>query len=142
MACAHVLILPFPSQGRVIPLMELSHSLVEHGFKVTFVNTEFSHARILQALPKEGSNLKGINLVSIPDGLGPGEDRNDLGLLADGFTKMPGHLEELIREINVKREDKIKWLIADQNMAWSFALAKKWESELHAFGRHRLLVWQ
>lgn len=70
--------------------------------------------------------MKGINLVSIPDGLRPGEDRNDLGRLTEGFTKvMPGHLEELIRENNEKGEGKIKWLIADQNMGWSFAVAKK-----------------
>ncbi|KAJ4812556.1 UDP-glycosyltransferase 83A1 [Rhynchospora pubera] len=126
MASTHVVIVPFPCQGHVIPLMELSHSLVEHGFKVTFVNTEFNHLRVLQALPNKGSNLKGINLVSIPDGLRPGEDRNDLGLLAEGFTKvMPGHLEDLIRENNEKGEDKIKWLIADQNMGWSFPVAKK-----------------
>ncbi|XP_078179730.1 UDP-glycosyltransferase 83A1-like [Carex rostrata] len=126
MATAHVLMLPVPCQGHVIPMMELSHSLVEHGIKVTFVNTEFSHARVLQALSNKESDLKGINLVSIPDGLHPNDDRNDLGLLVEGFTKfMPGYLEELIRENNAKGEDKIKWLIADENMGWSFSVAKK-----------------
>ncbi|CAN6286777.1 unnamed protein product [Urochloa humidicola] len=42
MAKNHVLMLPFPAQGHVTPLMELSHRLVDHGFEVTFVNTAWS----------------------------------------------------------------------------------------------------
>jgi UDP:flavonoid glycosyltransferase YjiC (YdhE family) len=34
------MVLPFPAQGHVTPLMELSHRLVDNGFEVTFVNTE------------------------------------------------------------------------------------------------------
>ncbi|KAJ3669804.1 hypothetical protein LUZ60_010128 [Juncus effusus] len=121
MASIHVLILPFPCQGHVIPLMELSHSLVSHGFKITFVNTEFDHERLTKALPDKGSNLQGIDLISIPDGLEPHEDRNDLGRLTEGFTNvMPSYLEEIFR----KNKD-IKWIIADENMGWSSQVAKK-----------------
>nr|CAD1819440.1 unnamed protein product [Ananas comosus var. bracteatus] len=60
--------------------------------------------------------------------IGSGEDRNDLGRLTEGFTVvMPGHLEKLIREINDAEGEscKIKWMVADANMGWSFAVAKK-----------------
>lgn len=39
----HVMVLPLPAQGRVIPLIELSHRLVDFGFRIDFINTEFNH---------------------------------------------------------------------------------------------------
>ncbi|RYR60471.1 hypothetical protein Ahy_A04g017537 isoform A [Arachis hypogaea] len=98
----HVLVIPFPAQGHVNPLMHLSHKLVQHGCKVTFVNTEFIHKRVLTAMNKN-VNLEGskVELASIPDGLGPEEDRNDLPALALAILRtMPCALENLIRDID------------------------------------------
>ncbi|XP_072956772.1 UDP-glycosyltransferase 83A1-like [Typha angustifolia] len=133
MASPHVLVLPFPAQGHVIPLMELSHLLVAEGFKITFVNTDFNHDRVVAALLNEGGDeeedLRGIRLVSVPDGLEPGEDRNNLVRLVEGFTTtMAKHLEELIREnpeSDDEEEKKMTWIVADATMGWSFALAKR-----------------
>ena len=57
-AAPHVMVLPFPAQGHVTPLMELSHRLVDHGFQVTFVNTDVDHALVLAALPNGGEALR------------------------------------------------------------------------------------
>nr|CAB3498148.1 unnamed protein product [Digitaria exilis] len=128
MAKAHVLVLPFPAQGHVTPLMELSHRLVDHGFEVTFVNTETHHARVLSALPAGGAAvLGGIHLASIPDGLADDEDRKDLSKLIDAFTRhMPGHLERLIANFEAAGRPRAKWLVSDMiSMGWSFEVAKK-----------------
>lgn len=128
MAAPRVLVLPYPAQGHVIPMMELSHCLIEHGVKVTFVNTEVNHRLILGALATGDKELGGVDMVSIPDGLGTGEDRKDLGRLTDSFSKvMPGELEKLITSINAdgREREKVSWLIADVNMAWAFPVAKK-----------------
>ncbi|GJN23262.1 hypothetical protein PR202_gb10896 [Eleusine coracana subsp. coracana] len=86
-------------------MMELSHYLVDHGVKVTFVNTELNHRLILGALSTTGdTNLGGVDLVSIPDGLGDGASRTDLGRLTDSFSKvMPAELEKLISRISGQR---------------------------------------
>ncbi|KAG6509713.1 UDP-glycosyltransferase 83A1-like [Zingiber officinale] len=124
MAPPHVLAVPFPAQGHVIPLMELCHCLVEHGFKVTFVNTEFNHKRLLAALSEE-STVDQIALVSVPDGLGPGEDRNDLGRLTEAFTKViPLCLEELIEKSN-ETEDPMTCMLVDVNMGWAREAVRK-----------------
>lgn len=39
---AHIVAIPFPAQGHVNHLMELSHRLADYGMKVTVVNTEFN----------------------------------------------------------------------------------------------------
>nr|AAM47591.1 putative glucosyl transferase [Sorghum bicolor] len=128
MAAPRVLVLPYPAQGHVTPMMELSHCLVEHGVKVTFVNTEANHGLILGALATGDSEFGGVDMVSIPDGLGCGEDRKDLARLTDSFSKfMPAELEKLIASINADEQEREKasWLIADVNMAWAFPVAKK-----------------
>uniref|UniRef100_A0ACD5X7S6 Uncharacterized protein n=1 Tax=Avena sativa TaxID=4498 RepID=A0ACD5X7S6_AVESA len=140
MAAPHVLALPFPAQGHVIPLMEFSHRLVQHGVKVTFVNTELNHALILGALvSKDGSSsLGGVDMVSIPDGLGDGEDRKNLARLAEAFLEvMPGELENLIGRVSGTSVsaggEELTWLIADASMAWAFPVARKLGLRVAAF---------
>nr|CAB3493174.1 unnamed protein product [Digitaria exilis] len=114
-----VMVLPFPAQGHVMPLMELSHLLVEHGFDVVFVNTDFNHARILEAMAggEAAPPASGIELVSFPDGMGPDGDRTDVGKLLEGLpAAMLGGLEETIRS------RKIRWVVADVSMSFVLEL--------------------
>ncbi|KAL9447899.1 hypothetical protein AB3S75_015390 [Citrus x aurantiifolia] len=103
MSRPHVLVMPAPAQGHVIPLLEFSQCLAKHGFRVTFVNTDYDHMRVVESL--EGKNDLGeqIRLVSIPDGMEPWEDRNDLGKLTKNVLQV----------------------MPDGYMAWSMEVAKK-----------------
>ncbi|XP_044504580.1 UDP-glycosyltransferase 83A1-like [Mangifera indica] len=133
MSGLHVLIIPFPAQGHVIPLLELSLCLVQHGFKITFVNTEHTHNRVINAL--HGRSIgDGIRLVSIPDGMEPGEDRNDIGKLCAHMPKvMPGKLEELIEEINRVEEEKLACVIVDGSVGFALEVAEKMKVKKAAF---------
>jgi len=116
------MVLPFPAQGHIMPLMELSHRLVDHGFEVDFVNTDFNHARILAALAAGGETgvavHAGIHLVSLPDGMGPDGDRTDIVQLAQGLpAAMLCRVEELVRA------QKTRWVVADVSMSWALDLA-------------------
>ncbi|XP_031268664.1 UDP-glycosyltransferase 83A1-like [Pistacia vera] len=104
----HILVIPFPAQGHVISLLELSHCLVKHGLRVTFANTDHTHKRVINALQEKNyvGDDEEIRLVSIPDGLEPWEDRNDLGKLCESLVRvMPGK-RKAIQEINNKEEDE------------------------------------
>jgi len=120
-----VMVLPFPAQGHVMPLMELSHRLVDHGFEVVFANTDFNHARILAAMAggagaEATTRAGGIDLVSFPDGMGPDGDRTDIGKLLQGLpAAMLGGLEETIRS------EKIRWVVADVTMSFVLELVPK-----------------
>ncbi|CAK7323021.1 unnamed protein product [Dovyalis caffra] len=121
----HIVVVPYPAQGHVIPFMELSQCLAKQGFKITFVNTEYNHNRVLKAL---GENSIGgeISLVSLPDGLEPSGDRNDLGKLSKSiFQVMPGKLEELIDRINMSEEENVTCIITDWSMGWALEVAEK-----------------
>ncbi|XP_074348803.1 UDP-glycosyltransferase 83A1-like [Apium graveolens] len=130
----HILAIPYPSQGHVIPLMELSLQLVKRGFKVTFVNTEFIHRRILSALSKEDNVEELINLVSIPDGMEAWEDRSDLGKLTqDIFQVMPRELEKLVKDIKRTDDNEITCIIADENLGWALEVAERMNIKRAAF---------
>ncbi|KAH7532719.1 UDP-glycosyltransferase 83A1 [Ziziphus jujuba] len=131
----HVLVIPFPAQGHVNPLMLFSHKLALQGFKVSFLNTDFNHERVLSAiaLSDSGKSFIGsqnISLVSIPDGLGPEDDRTDMALLCEAILNtMPAKLEELLTNFNALSdgddEKKITCVIADGNMGWAMEVARK-----------------
>ncbi|KZV42770.1 hypothetical protein F511_07467 [Dorcoceras hygrometricum] len=122
----HVIAIPYPAQGHVIPSMECSLWLVKNGIKVTLVNTEFNHKRVVESL-QESEKIRGtINMVCIPDGLEPWEDRNDLGKLTLGITRvMPGELEALIRRINESEVDEITCVLADCGLGWALEVAER-----------------
>ncbi|XP_060958007.1 UDP-glycosyltransferase 83A1-like isoform X2 [Cannabis sativa] len=72
-----VMVVPCPAQGHVKPLVLFSHKLAQHGFRITFVYTDFDHNRISSAKKDDDDddNNNNIEFVSIPDGLRPEDDR-------------------------------------------------------------------
>ncbi|XP_052296320.1 uncharacterized protein LOC102610248 isoform X6 [Citrus sinensis] len=126
MSRPHVLVMPAPAQGHIIPLLEFSQCLANHGIRVTFVITDYDHKRVVESLEGKNDLVEQTHLVSIPDGMEPWEDRNDLGKLIEKVLQvMPGKLEELIEEINSREDEKLDCFIADGYMAWSMEVAKK-----------------
>ncbi|KAL2335445.1 hypothetical protein Fmac_016658 [Flemingia macrophylla] len=127
MSVPTVLVLPFPAQGHVNPMVILSEKLVEQGCNVIFVNTEFNHKRVMSSMVEQQHSLdkSQIKLVSFPDGLGPDDDRNNEKLCDAVLSSMPTSLEKLIEDIHLEGENKISFLVADFFMAWAMDVAAK-----------------
>ncbi|XP_031257638.1 UDP-glycosyltransferase 83A1-like [Pistacia vera] len=128
MSCPHILAVPYPAQGHVIPLLELSQCLVKHGCRVTFVNTEHTHNRVMNDLHEKNSigGENQIHLASIPDGLEPWEDRNNLSKVMEVTRKvMSEKLEELIEKINREKDGKIICVIVDGTAGFTIPVVEK-----------------
>lgn len=123
----HVLVIPYPAQGHVIPLVELSRHLVNHGCKITFVNTEDNHALILDSFStKDDYMADGIRFVSIPDGLDSPEDRKNPGKISEAMLRtMPKIFEELVEGLRESGNDEINCILADQSIGWALEIAEK-----------------
>ncbi|XP_022863040.1 UDP-glycosyltransferase 83A1-like [Olea europaea var. sylvestris] len=122
----HVMLIPYPAQGHVIPLMELALHLVNYGCKVTFVNAQFIHERVIKALSLTDNIQEIIQMVSIPDGLESPDDRSDLGKEIESVSAvMPGELMALIAQMNNSESDRISCLIADVTMGGALEVADK-----------------
>ncbi|TKY50189.1 UDP-glycosyltransferase 83A1 [Spatholobus suberectus] len=101
--------------------------MVEHGCKITFVNTDFTHKRVMSSMVKqENLHESPMKLISIPDGLGADDDRSDLGKLCDAMlSTMPAMLEKLIEDIHLNGDDKITCIVADVMMGWALEVGSK-----------------
>ncbi|KAF3439265.1 hypothetical protein FNV43_RR17541 [Rhamnella rubrinervis] len=100
----HAVLVPFPAQGHVNPVMQLAKLLHSKGFHITFVNTEFNHNRLIRS--KGPDFLKGLPdfvFETIPDGLPP-SDRDatqDVPALCDSTTKnCLGPFKDLLKRLN------------------------------------------
>ncbi|KAH7554489.1 hypothetical protein JRO89_XS12G0224400 [Xanthoceras sorbifolium] len=122
----HVLVIPYPAQGHVIPLMELSQCLARHGIRITFVNTEQNHKRVMNALAKnDGIANSYIHLVSVLDGLesDPKQRNQPEKRLEAVLWFLPRKVEELIENINASESDKITCVLADHLLGWAMEIA-------------------
>ena len=120
----HVVVVPYPAQGHVKPLVKLSHQIADYGVKVTFVNTEFLHAKVMASMPDKDKEKGRIELVLIPDGLEPEDDRKDgIKLIESVKRVMPGHLKDLILKMN--NSDSITCIIADATIGEILEVAEE-----------------
>uniref|UniRef100_A0A2N9HEB4 Uncharacterized protein n=1 Tax=Fagus sylvatica TaxID=28930 RepID=A0A2N9HEB4_FAGSY len=139
----HVLVISFPAQGHVAPLMKLSHLIVDHRINVTFVTSEFIHAKVTASMPVKNEEKSQIRLVSIPDGLDPGDDRTDVLKVTESILKnMPGHFKDLIEKINQSNDDEqISCIIADATFGWALEVAEKMGIKGLQFGLLEQETW-
>ncbi|KAI9196866.1 hypothetical protein LWI28_027640 [Acer negundo] len=120
----HVLVVPYPAQGHVIPIMELSQSLLKHGIRITFVNTEHNHKRIMAAKEDDGTGGDQVVLVSIPDGPKFQDNMNRMEQhIEQVYRFMPEKVKELIEQINASDSDKITCVVADNLLGWAMEIA-------------------
>ncbi|KAI3726154.1 hypothetical protein L1987_65951 [Smallanthus sonchifolius] len=123
----HVVVIPYPAQGHVIPLMEAARCFTSNGLKVTFVNTEFTHKQVMSAWSDQQDGENGLmQMVCITDELEPGDNREDFGKLTETMSILgPNKLEELTEDINKVNDEKITCIIADYCMGWVIRVAQK-----------------
>ncbi|CAK9179139.1 unnamed protein product [Ilex paraguariensis] len=68
----HAVLVPYPAQGHVNPLMRLAKLLHSRGFHITFVNTEFNHNRLIKSNgPESVEGVPDFKFETIPDGMPP-----------------------------------------------------------------------
>ncbi|KAL3502141.1 hypothetical protein ACH5RR_036590 [Cinchona calisaya] len=70
----HVVLVPYPAQGHVNPLMRLAKLLHAKGFHISFVNTEFNHKRLIRSKgPESVKGFDDFRFETIPDGMPPSD---------------------------------------------------------------------
>ncbi|CAI9787229.1 unnamed protein product [Fraxinus pennsylvanica] len=116
-----------------MPLMKLCRKIVNLGIKVTFVNAEQVHEKVIATMSEEDKEQSHIELLSIPDGLQIEEDRKK-GLLESLRRTMPANLTRLIEKINGESSDEKICFIADTTLiGWILDVPEKVGAESVAF---------
>ncbi|KAF8040820.1 hypothetical protein BT93_B2905 [Corymbia citriodora subsp. variegata] len=106
------ILVPYPAQGHVTPMLKLASILHSHGYHPVLVSPEFIHRRISPGDVQMTAEV--ITFVAIPDGSG-----SDSGALRDFFSVekamedvMPVHLERLVSELDLA-DDGVALMVVD-----------------------------
>ncbi|KAA8530835.1 hypothetical protein F0562_005541 [Nyssa sinensis] len=126
----HAVLVPFPAQGHVTPLMQLAKLLYSRGFHITFVNTEFNHKRLVRSKgPDFVKGLSDFRFETIPDGLPP-SDRDatqDVPPLCDSTRKnCLAPFKELLLKLNSSSEvPPVTCIVSDGIMSFAIKAAEE-----------------
>ncbi|KAL5703457.1 hypothetical protein ACHQM5_028547 [Ranunculus cassubicifolius] len=117
----HVLVLPFPFQGHINPMLQFSKRLVSKGLTVTLAVTKF----IAKSMP---SQTGAIQIKTISDGFDEGgykqAGRGEVYL--DRFKIVgPQTLRELILKQNQESSKPFTCIIYDAFLPWALGVAKQ-----------------
>jgi len=126
----HVMVVPFPAQGHINPMLQFAKRLASKNVGVTFVTTEANHKRMLQAHgATSGASKKPgeVRFETIPDGLTSDSERSDLVVLSEMLYNIGGvKLGNLIERLNAQGT-QISCIVQDSFMGWVPEVAKKFK---------------
>ncbi|KAD3641985.1 hypothetical protein E3N88_31209 [Mikania micrantha] len=112
-----VIMVPYPAQGHVTPMLNLASALTHLGLSPVVVTPEFIHKTIAQK--------SHITCMSIPDGLDEEVPRDFFAIEFAMENNMPVHLNRLIRELNHAADGGagVMFMIVDLLASWSLKVA-------------------
>lgn len=127
----HAVLVPYPAQGHINPLMQLARLLHSRGLHITFVYTEYHRDRLIRA--KGSSSVQGLpnfRFEAIRDGLPPPDHPDSARRTADVCDSMRKHsvapFRQLLTELNSSPDNpRVTCIISDAVM--SFTIRVAWE---------------
>ncbi|XP_021731985.1 UDP-glycosyltransferase 82A1-like [Chenopodium quinoa] len=119
-----IILVPYPAQGHVTPMLKLASSLSTFGFRPLVVLPEFIHRLIFNKV--NAATKGGIVCVSIPDGLDDESKSRDFFNIEKAMEDhMPPYMERLIRKTNNNGGENIACMVVDLLASWAFDVGTK-----------------
>jgi hypothetical protein len=123
-SAAAVVLVPFPAQGHVSPMLRLARALVARGVAATVAVPDFVHRRIVGACVQAGcGDGVGLELASIDSGVpddGEGEPPGFASFAHSMEHRMPASLEEML---TATPHRGVACLVADVLASWAVPVA-------------------
>ncbi|KAJ0988418.1 hypothetical protein J5N97_006774 [Dioscorea zingiberensis] len=132
----HAVIIPYPAQGHINPMLQFAKLLHLHGFFITYVNSHYNHQRLLRSRGSESlQGLHDFRFESIPDGLPPSGDPDttqDIPLLCLSTRDTCGPpLMDLVTKLNISGSHgssvnpPVTCIIADNFMTFTLKVGEE-----------------
>nr|XP_043639802.1 UDP-glycosyltransferase 82A1 [Erigeron canadensis] len=106
-----VIMVPYPAQGHVTPMLNLASALSHLGLSPVVVTPEFIHHTIVQT-------THNITCMSIPDGLDEETPRDFFAVEFAMENNMPMHLDRLVRKL-INNSDEVAFMVMDLLASWA-----------------------
>ena len=136
----HAVLIPYPAQGHVTPMLKLAKLLHSRKFHITFVNTEFNHRRLVRHRPGSIKTLGNFRFETIPDGLPHPEDdaTQDIPALCESIPKnCLAPFRDLLMKLTSSDDvgvPPVSCIVSDAVMSFTLDAA-------HEFGIPEVLFW-
>lgn len=117
---AHCLILPYPLQGHINPMLQFSKRLQQEGIKITVAITKF----FFKKLQKVSCSF---SVETISDGFDGGKDETvDLESYLDTFQRVGSEtLSELVLKLQNSGDSPVDCIVCDPFLPWVLDVAQK-----------------
>ncbi|XAR52840.1 hypothetical protein NMG60_11021145 [Bertholletia excelsa] len=127
-----MVMVPYPAQGHVTPMLQLASAFLSRGFDPVVVTPAFIHCKIAPKFnPRDG-----ITCMSIPDGLDLDDKapRDFFAIETAMERHMPLHLERLLRKF-LEEEDGggVACVVVDLLASWAIRVADICEVQVAGF---------
>lgn len=132
-----IILVPYPAQGHVTPLLRLASAFLDHGFEPVMVTPEFIHRRIISNIDPKSN----ISCISIPDGLEMDMPRDFFANEKAMEITMPRHLEGLVQKFNEDGE-VVACMIVDLLASWAIEVGHRCGVPVAGFWPAMLATYQ
>ncbi|KAK4415130.1 Linamarin synthase 2 [Sesamum alatum] len=128
----HAVLVPFPAQGHLIPMVQLAKLLHDRGFFVTFVNTEFNQKRLLRSRGLGWvQGFEDFQFETITEGLPP-SDRDatqDPAALCESIRKncLPVFRDLLAKLVANVELPRISCIVSDGVMSFAIDAGEEYD---------------
>ncbi|XVF71165.1 hypothetical protein PTKIN_Ptkin12aG0014400 [Pterospermum kingtungense] len=121
-----IILVPYPAQGHMTPMLNLGMALFNQGFKPIIVTPEFIHHRLVANMDSDPDHDE-VRFVSIPDGLDE-EGPHDFFAIEKAMENiMPIHLQSLIHDDEEEEGEggKVVCMVIDLLASWAIEVANR-----------------
>ncbi|KAF9679441.1 hypothetical protein SADUNF_Sadunf06G0015400 [Salix dunnii] len=132
-----IILVPYPAQGHVTPILNLASAFLSHGFEPVMVTPEFIHRRIISNIDSKSD----ISCISIPDGLEMDKPRDFFAIEKAMENSMPTHLESLVHKLG---EDGVvvACMVVDLLASWAIGVGHRCGVPVAGFWPAMLATYQ
>jgi len=124
----HVVMVPYPAQSHVAPLMQLARLLHARGAHVTFVHTQFNYRRLVDAKGEAAvcPSSPGFRVEVIDDGLSLSVQQHDVAAVVDALRhNCQGPFRALLRKLPSSAMPPVTAVVADTVMTFAATEARE-----------------
>ncbi|XVF20936.1 hypothetical protein REPUB_Repub12eG0046800 [Reevesia pubescens] len=117
-----IILVPYPAQGHVTPMLKLGSAFLSHGFQPIIVTPEFIYHRITANMDPNDE----VRFMSIPDGLDEKGPHDFFAIEKAMENIMPIHLEGLIHKVDEEEENgRVVCMVIDLLASWAIQVANR-----------------
>ncbi|XXG55345.1 hypothetical protein AAC387_Pa03g3040 [Persea americana] len=126
----HVVCIPFPTQGHINPMMQIAILLHKRGFLISFVNTDYSHQRLVRSGGLDSLEcMDGFRFMTISDGLSPssGAVLEEPKVFLDAMKEnCVASFRKLLRELHHSPDGhRVTCIVSDSFMTFTLKVAEE-----------------